>query len=59
MVPERAHYEDGFTLLEVIVALAIAALALVGLFQAASGGLCFLNASIEKTTSSTVIGLPS
>jgi len=39
MVPERAHYEDGFTLLEVIVALAIAALALVGLFQGASGGL--------------------
>ena len=30
---------NGFTLLEVIVALAIAAVALVGLFQAGSGGL--------------------
>jgi general secretion pathway protein I len=30
---------DGFTLLEVVVALAIAALALVGLFHAGSGGL--------------------
>jgi general secretion pathway protein I len=30
---------DGFTLLEVVVALAIAAVALVGLFQAGSGGL--------------------
>src|SRR5438552_11034856 len=29
----------GFTLLEVVVALAITAMALVGLFQAASGGL--------------------
>jgi general secretion pathway protein I len=29
----------GFTLLEVVVALAIAALALIGLFQAGSGGL--------------------
>ena len=34
--PPRA---TGFTLLEVVVALAIAALALVGLFQAGSGGL--------------------
>jgi len=34
---ERAPH--GFTLLEVVVALAIAAMALVGLFQAASGGL--------------------
>ena len=31
--------EDGFTLLEVIVALAIAALMLIGLFRAGSGGL--------------------
>lgn len=30
---------DGFTLLEVVVALAIAAVALVGLFQSGSGGL--------------------
>jgi general secretion pathway protein I len=30
---------NGFTLLEVVVALAIAAVALVGLFQAGSGGL--------------------
>src|SRR5437667_5987086 len=34
---ERASH--GFTLLEVVVALAITAMALVGLFQAASGGL--------------------
>jgi prepilin-type N-terminal cleavage/methylation domain-containing protein len=31
--------ESGFTLLEVIVALAIAAIALIGLFKAGSGGL--------------------
>ena len=31
--------EDGFTLLEVIVALAIASLMLIGLFRAGSGGL--------------------
>jgi general secretion pathway protein I len=31
--------DNGFTLLEVVVALAIAGLALVGLFQAGSGGL--------------------
>jgi general secretion pathway protein I len=34
-----AAQSGGFTLLEVVVALAIAALALVGLFQAGSGGL--------------------
>jgi general secretion pathway protein I len=39
MDPERALQEGGFTLLEVVVAVAIAAMALVGLFQAASGGL--------------------
>ena len=39
MDAERAPRGDGFTLLEVVVALAIAALALVGLFQAGSGGL--------------------
>jgi general secretion pathway protein I len=39
MNAEPALQEGGFTLLEVVVALAIAAMALVGLFQAASGGL--------------------
>jgi general secretion pathway protein I len=39
MDAESAPQEGGFTLLEVVVALAIAAMALVGLFQAASGGL--------------------
>jgi general secretion pathway protein I len=39
MDAERLPRGDGFTLLEVVVALAIAALALVGLFQAGSGGL--------------------
>ena len=34
----RAEPARGFTLLEVVVALAIAALALVGLFRAGSGG---------------------
>jgi len=36
---ERAPEAAGFTLLEVVVALAIASLALVALFQAGSGGL--------------------
>jgi len=39
MNAECAAQSSGFTLLEVVVALAIAALALVGLFQAGSGGL--------------------
>ena len=39
MFAERTSEESGFTLLEVVVALVIAALAVVGLFQAASGGL--------------------
>ena len=39
MNTERASKSGGFTLLEVVVALAIAAVALVGLFQAGSGGL--------------------
>ena len=39
MVAERSSRDSGFTLLEVVVALAIAALAIVGLFQAAGGGL--------------------
>ena len=36
---ERMTRDNGFTLLEVVVALAIAGLALVGLFRAGSGGL--------------------
>jgi len=43
MVAERTSPDSGFTLLEVVVALAIAALAIVGLFQAASGGLLAVN----------------
>jgi general secretion pathway protein I len=39
MSAERAPADSGFTLLEVVVALAIAGLALVGLFRAGSGGL--------------------
>jgi general secretion pathway protein I len=39
MCADRAIRDDGFTLLEVVVALAIAGLALVGLFRAGSGGL--------------------
>src|SRR5215471_15077006 len=39
MNAECARQSGGFTLLEVVVALAIAAVALVGLFQAGSGGL--------------------
>lgn len=36
---DRAVRDTGFTLLEVVVALAIAGLALVGLFRAGTGGL--------------------
>jgi general secretion pathway protein I len=39
MYADRAVAGNGFTLLEVVVALAIAGLALVGLFHAGSGGL--------------------
>ena len=39
MDAERVLQGNGFALLEVVVALAIAAVALVGLFQAGSGGL--------------------
>ena len=39
MCAEPPRREAGFTLLEVVVALAIASLALVGLFQAGSGGM--------------------
>jgi len=43
MVAERSCRDGGFTLLEVVVALAIAALAIVGLFDAAGGGLLAVN----------------
>jgi general secretion pathway protein I len=43
MGAERTSRDSGFTLLEVVIALAIAALAIVGLFQAASGGLLAVN----------------
>src|SRR5437763_16929437 len=39
MLRSRPGQAFGFTLLEVVVALAIASLALVGLFRAGSGGL--------------------
>jgi general secretion pathway protein I len=39
MCADRTSPDHGFTLLEVVVALAIAGLALVGLFRAGSGGL--------------------
>jgi len=39
MYAERPPLSNGFTLLEVLVALAIASIALIGLFQAGSGGL--------------------
>jgi general secretion pathway protein I len=39
MSAERSKAEAGFTLLEVVVAVAIAGLALVGMFQAGSAGL--------------------
>jgi general secretion pathway protein I len=39
MCAERGSPTAGFTLLEVVVALVIASLALIGLFQAGSGGL--------------------
>lgn len=39
MYADRARESGGFTLLEVVIALAIAGLALVGLFRAGSSGL--------------------
>ena len=39
MCVERWRRAYGFTLLEVLVALAIAGLAFIGLFQAGSGGM--------------------
>lgn len=39
MCVERGRRAHGFTLLEVLVALAIAGLAFIGLFQAGSGGM--------------------
>jgi len=43
MVADRISQDSGFTLLEVVVALTIAGLAIVGLFQAAGGGLLAVN----------------
>jgi general secretion pathway protein I len=43
MLAEPSSQDGGFTLLEVVVALAVAALAIVGLFHAASGGLLAVN----------------
>src|SRR4029077_853666 len=43
MLADRISQDGGFNLLEVVVAVAIAALAVVGLFQAASGGLLAVN----------------
>jgi general secretion pathway protein I len=45
MPAERTAQDSGFTLLEVVVALVITALAVVGLFQAASGGLLAVSAA--------------
>jgi general secretion pathway protein I len=46
VAPERARATaHGFTLLEVVVALAIAGLALVGLFRAGSGGVLAVDAA--------------
>jgi len=45
MRAERSACDSGFTLLEVVVALAIAGLALVGLFRAGSGGLFAVDAA--------------
>jgi general secretion pathway protein I len=46
MAPKRARAPArGFTLLEVVVALAIAGLALVGLFRAGSGGVLAVDAA--------------
>jgi general secretion pathway protein I len=39
MSVDQTRRDNGFTLIEVVVALAIASLALVGLFEAGSGGL--------------------
>jgi len=43
MVADRISQDSGFTLLEVVVALTITGLAIVGLFQAAGGGLLAVN----------------
>ena len=43
MVTDRISRDSGFTLLEVVVALTITGLAIVGLFHAAGGGLLAVN----------------
>jgi general secretion pathway protein I len=47
MCVDRTPQGNGFTLLEVVVALAIAGLALVGLFHAGSGGLFAVDAAAK------------
>src|SRR5947208_15843916 len=61
MVAERTSQDSGFTLLEVVVGLAIAALAVVGLFQAAGGGLLAVNAAgrVEEAVQRAQSHLPA
>ena len=47
MFTEQLPRSSGFTLLEVLVALAIASVALVGLFQAGSGGLFAVDTAVR------------
>jgi general secretion pathway protein I len=53
---ECTSKSDGFTLLEVVVALAIAAVALVGLFQAGSGGLFAVDTATRAQSHLAAVG---